>query len=139
MVEGSKCQIGPSTDILEDVTAWTPFTATTVNGHEAHLNLNCKYHTQNYGSLPSLLLQSVILTHPNTHEEQRINSENTQYDAGVQAGHAKSLNLNSTDELKCPSGHNKSFCSGWATTAKYNVQEPKIKTAVGCLIQKFGR
>ena len=71
---------------LEHVTPWKsrrniscPFTATTVNGHEGHLNLNCKLpYTKLWVFTFPPTPKCVILTHPNTHEEQRINAENIQ-------------------------------------------------------------
>jgi hypothetical protein len=70
----------------------------------------------------------VILEH---HDQTSQNKSNLEYNAGVQAGEKRSLNFNSTDDLKCPSGHTKDFCSGWATTAKYNIQQYQAGKAAG--------
>jgi hypothetical protein len=95
--------------------------AVTVNAHEGHQGQHC---ITLYALTFPPQKKCVILTHPTAQEEQGINAENTQSNAGVQAGYTKSLNFNSTDELKCPS-HNKLYCSGWKTTAKYNITEYK--------------
>jgi hypothetical protein len=57
---------------------------------------------------------------------------NTDFNAGVTAGKARSLNFNSTDDLKCPST-NEVFCDGWATTVKsnFNIQEFQVGQAAG--------
>jgi hypothetical protein len=61
-----------------------------------------------------------------------LNKSNTDYNAGVTAGKARSLDFNSTDDLKCPST-NKDFCDGWATTVKsnFNIQEFQAGEAAG--------
>jgi hypothetical protein len=96
-------------------------TVVTVNAHsQSH---------QHYTTLYALTFppqkKCVILWHPNAHALQKINEENMQYNARVQAG------SKSTEDLKCPSNHSKSFCSGWTTIAKYNVREYKAGESAG--------
>jgi cytochrome c oxidase subunit IV len=55
----------------------------TANVHENHQHCTTLYTL----TFPPQK-KCMILTHPNAQEEQRINAENIQYNAGVQAGHA---------------------------------------------------
>jgi len=68
-----------------------------------------------------------ILCHVSEKELQKENKANLQYNRGVEAGHLRSLI--STEDLKCPSGHAKDFCSVSSVKVKISaVVESKYLT-----------
>jgi hypothetical protein len=62
--------------------------------------------------------ECVMLKHHSGKALQKVNQQNMEFYKGVDTGRAMSLAFNSTQDLKCPSGKTKEFCSGWKTTAR---------------------
>jgi hypothetical protein len=66
-----------------------------------------------------------IFKHPSGHELEKANRVNIEFNKGVEAGHAMSLAFNSTNQLNCPSGNAKEFCSGWKSATQFTLQQYK--------------
>jgi xylose isomerase len=62
---------------------------------------------------------------------EKANKLNIEFNRGIEAGHAMSLTFNSTNQfnsinqLNCPSGNSKEFCSGWKSATQFTLQQYK--------------
>jgi hypothetical protein len=65
----------------------------------------------------------VVFQHPSGHELEKANRANIEFNRGVEAGHLRTLTFNSTNQLNCPSGNTKEFCSGWKSATQFTLQQ----------------
>jgi hypothetical protein len=65
----------------------------------------------------------IVFKHPSGHELEKANKDNIQFNRGVEAGHMRTLTFNSTNQLNCPGGNTKEFCSGWKSATQFTLQQ----------------
>jgi hypothetical protein len=61
----------------------------------------------------------IVFRHPSGHELEKTNRANIEFNKGVEAGHMRTSTFNSTNQLNCPSGNTKEFCSGWKSATQF--------------------
>jgi hypothetical protein len=64
-----------------------------------------------------------VFKHPSGHELEKANRDNIEFNKGVAAGHLRTLAFNSANQLNCPSGNTKEFCSGWKSARQSTLQQ----------------
>ena len=68
----------------------------------------------------------IVFKHPSGHELEKANRANIEFNKGVDAGHLRTFTTkNSTNQLNCPSGNTKEFCSGWKSATQFTLQQYK--------------
>jgi hypothetical protein len=70
----------------------------------------------------------IVFKHPSGHELEKANRANIEFNKGVEAGHLRTLSFtakNSINQLNCPSGNSKEFCSGWKSATQLTLQKYK--------------
>jgi hypothetical protein len=65
----------------------------------------------------------IVFKHPSGHELEKANKANIEFNKGVEAGHLRTLTFNSTNQLNCPNGNTKEFCSGWKSATQFTLQQ----------------
>jgi hypothetical protein len=61
------------------------------------------------------------------HVHTQANRANIEFNKGVEAGHLRTLTFNSTNQLNCPSGNTKEFCSGWKSATQFTLQQLAVR------------
>jgi len=71
------------------------------------------------------IMLCMVFKHPSGHELEKANGANIEFNKDVEAGHLRTLSFNSTNQLNCPSGNTKEFCSGWKSATQFTLQQYK--------------
>jgi hypothetical protein len=103
--------------MLGAITIATPLIAHTVH-HDV-----CKQTTLYSLTFPPQKEPDMILCHPTGKALVAANNANIEFNKGGEAGHMRTLTFNSTNQLNCPSGNSKEFCSGWKSATQFTLEQ----------------
>ena len=104
-------------------------TANAFHRHEKHPCTHLWVYTEPVQKGPC-----IVFKHPSGHESEKVNKANIEFNIGVEAGHLRTLTFtakNSTNQLNCPSGNTKEFCSGWKYATQFTLQQYKARLTDG--------
>jgi hypothetical protein len=92
-----------------------------------HSTATRNIHALNYGCIQNQYRKGRALfsSIPPVRELEKANRANIEFNKGVEAGHLRTLTFNSTNQLNCPSGNSKEFCSGWKSATQFTLQQYK--------------
>jgi hypothetical protein len=107
--------------IIVAILFYSPYAA--VNGSSSRKHPKC---TQLWVyTFPVQKGPCIVFKHPSGHELEKANRANIEFNKGVEAGHLRTLTFNSTNQLDCPSGNSKEFCSGWKSATEFTLKQYK--------------
>ncbi len=116
-VKSSLLMLPLSTLIIVAMLLYSPYAASSSHPHK---HTKC---TQLYVyTYPVEKGPCIVFKHPSGHELEKANRANIEFNKGVEAGHLRTVTFYSTNELKCPSGNSKEFCSGWKSATQFTLQ-----------------
>ncbi|MGB8934014.1 MAG: hypothetical protein WCC17_02770 [Candidatus Nitrosopolaris sp.] len=105
--------------IIVAILFYSPYAA--VNGSSSRKHPKC---TQLWVyTFPVQKGPCIVFKHPSGHELEKANKANIEFNKGVETGHLRTLTFNSTNQLNCPSGNTKEFCSGWKSATQFTLQQ----------------
>jgi hypothetical protein len=109
-----------STLIIVAILFYSPYAASSSHPHKHTKCTQLWVYTYSVQKGPC-----IVFNHPSGHELEKTNRANIEFNKGVEAGHLRTLTFNSVDQLNCPSGNTKEFCSGWESATQFTLQQYK--------------